>query len=567
MNAWRAKPTAPATLKSKYRRNEMAKWWETAVFYQIYPRSFQDSGADGVGDLPGIESRLDYLAALGVDALWISPFYPSPMKDFGYDISDYRNVHPMFGTMADFDRLLGEAHRRGIRIIVDLVINHSSDQHPWFVEARSSRDNPKHDWYIWKPMRRDRFGRLRKPNNWVAQFELASAWWPNEATGEWYLGTFTRNQPEFNWRNPELRAEMYDLIRWWLDKGVDGFRMDVVNWFIKDRDFRSNPRNLVANPDIFQDHLYDRNQPEVHEICREIRRISDGYSGDRVLVGEVFCRDPAQAASYLGADLDELHMAFNIDLMYKPWSAAELRGSIRRLYDALPSGAWPNATLSNHDQPRHSFRFKAKTEEETDRRMKTAAAFLLTLRGTPFIYYGEEIGMRQSVIARKDLRDPLGIKTWPLRFLGRDGERTPMQWSADANAGFSDGAPWLPLHPDNSARNVASQEEDPNSLLAWYRALIALRRSSPALRSGAIRFIDDDHADLIAYERAAEGDRVLVALNLSGRTLRFAPESAIARLFVGARVLLGSRLRPETPAADPSAGLELGPSEVLIARG
>lgn len=522
---------------------------------------------DGVGDLPGIESRLDYLASLGVDALWISPFYPSPMKDFGYDISDYRAIHPMFGTMTDFERLLSEAHRRGIRIIVDLVINHSSDEHPWFVEARSSRDNPKHDWYIWKPMRRDRFGRLRKPNNWVAQFELASAWWPNTATGEWYLGTFTRNQPEFNWRNPELRAAMYDLIRWWLDKGVDGFRMDVVNWFIKDRGFRSNPRNLVANPDLFQDHIYDRNQPEVHDICREIRRIADGYPGDRVLVGEVFCRDPAQAASYLGSNADELHMAFNIDLMYKPWSAAALRGSIRRLYDALPVGAWPNATLSNHDQPRHSFRFKGKTEAETEKRMRAAAAFLLTLRGTPFIYYGEEIGMRQSVIERKDLRDPLGIKTWPLRFLGRDGERTPMQWSGDVNAGFTTGTPWLPLPSDYRTRNVAAQSEDPESLLVWYRALLTLRRDSPALRSGSFRFIDDDDRQVIAYERIEGTDRVVVALNLSDRTRRFPAESVIARRFSMTRVILGSRRQSAVPATDPSAGFELAPSEVLIARG
>lgn len=493
------------------------EWWKTAVFYQIYPRSFQDSDGDGVGDLAGIESRMDYLVELGVGALWISPFYPSPMKDFGYDVSDYRGVHPLFGDLDGFDSLLKAAKARGLRVIIDLVLNHCSEEHPWFREARSSRDNPKHDWFIWRPRERNLFGRLKKPNNWISQFELSSAWWPNAATGEWYLGTFTRHQPEFDWRNPNLRAEMYETMRWWLDRGVDGFRLDVVNWFVKDTEFRSNPPSLRAVPDIFQNHVYDRNRPETHEICREMRKLADEYEGNRVLVGEVFCRDPAQAASYHGLNTEELHMAFNFELIYQPWDARKIRESIKNWYAALPAGAWPNMTFSNHDQRRPAARFAGKDDEETDARLRVAAALLLTLRGTPFIYYGEEIGMRQGKIRRKDLRDPLGIKTWPFGFLGRDGERTPMQWTAALGAGFSARKSWLPINPDFPERNVAQQSDDPESLLSFHHRLMALRKKSPALSSGDIRFLDGDHADAVVYERSSGSDRVLIALNFTSR--------------------------------------------------
>ena len=526
----------------------MAKWWERAVFYQIYPRSYLDSNGDGVGDLPGIESKLDYLVALGVDALWISPFYPSPMKDFGYDIADYCGVDPLFGDLAAFDRLLAAAHGKGIRIIVDLVINHTSEEHPWFVEARQSRESAKHDWYLWKPIRRGLFGRYVRPNNWVAQFELSSAWWPNEATDEYYLGTFTRNQPEVDWRNPGLRVAMYAVIRFWLDRGVDGFRMDVVNWYVKDAEFRSNPRNLVANPDLFQRHIYDRDRPETHEICREIRAIADSYPDDRVLVGEIFCRDPAQAASYHGTQLDELHMAFNFDLLYRSWSARSFRDSVKRWYAALPAGAWPNLTLSNHDQPRHAWRYRGRNAAETDARARVAAALLLTLRGTPFVYYGEEIGMAQTELARKDIRDPLGVKTWPLA-LGRDGERTPMQWSQAPSAGFTSVRPWLPVAPDYAERNVAVQETDSGSLLSWYRALLAVRKVHEALASGSIEFLDGDDGTVMAYARVLDGQRVTVALNFSGRRRRL-PKEAARALRNGMPLLLSSRpARGERPAA------------------
>jgi glycosidase len=542
----------------------MAKWWERAVFYQIYPRSFMDSGGDGVGDLPGIESKLDYLAALGVDALWISPFYPSPMADFGYDIADYCGVDPLFGDLAAFDRLLAHAHGKGIRVIIDLVINHTSEEHPWFVEARSSRTAPKHDWYIWKPIRRGILGRYVRPNNWVAQFELASAWWPNEATGEYYLGTFTRNQPEVDWRNGELRQAMYAAIRFWLDRGVDGFRMDVVNWYVKDSEFRSNPRNLVANPDLFQRHVYDRDRPETHDVCREIRAIADSYPGDRVLVGEIFCRDPAQAASYHGAKLDELHMAFNFDLLYRRWSARAFRESIKRWYAALPAGAWPNMTFSNHDQPRHIWRFRTRSAAETEARARVAAALLLTLRGTPFVYYGEELGMTQAKLAREELRDPLGVKTWPLA-LGRDGERTPMQWSSAPSAGFTSGLPWLPVNPDYIGRNVAAEEADPMSLLSWYRQLIALRKGSAALTSGDIEFLDGDDGAILSYVRTFNGERVVVALNL---TSRFRPiPAAAAKALRGGAPLLASGNTARAAGSPPATAGSLAPYEVLVVRG
>ncbi|HPB66748.1 MAG TPA: alpha-amylase family glycosyl hydrolase, partial [Spirochaetales bacterium] len=299
-------------------------WWREAVFYQIYPRSFMDSNGDGVGDLRGIESRLDYLAWLGVDALWISPFFKSPMRDFGYDISDYEDVDPIFGSLDDFRSLLDAAHRLGIRIVVDLVVNHSSDEHPWFKAARSSRDDPKHDWYIWKPVE----GR-RPPNNWISLFEQRSAWYPNEATGEWYLATFTRNQPEFNWRNPELREAIYRVARFWLDLGADGFRMDVATAYFKDAEFRSNPPSPVLVPDLLQRHLYDRNRPEVHGVFREFRALADSY-GDRMLIGETHGQDPALAASCHGERNDELHMAFNFDFLFRPWGAESFRRSAER---------------------------------------------------------------------------------------------------------------------------------------------------------------------------------------------------------------------------------------------
>ncbi len=540
----------------------MRHWWQDAVFYQVYPRSFADSDGDGIGDLAGITGKLDYLRDLGVDALWISPFFPSPMRDFGYDVADYRGVDSVFGSVGDFEALAAAARSRGIRIVLDLVVNHSSDEHPWFVEARSSRQSPKHGWYLWVPETG------QPPNNWKAVFELGNAWHPNPATGERYLGTFTRHQPEFDWRNPELRREIYDTMRWWFDRGVDGFRLDVATAYLKDEELRSNPFLPKAVPDFFQRHLYDRNRPEVHGIFREMRQVAD-EAGERVLVGETHGWDPALAASCHGERCDELHMAFNFDFLRRGWSARGFRESAESWYSLLHEGAWPNFTLSNHDQPRAAFRYRSRDPRITEARARVAAAMLLTLRGTPFLYYGEEIGMTCRRLPRSALRDPLGISTWPLAFLGRDPERTPMQWEAGPGAGFGaaprggGGAakPWLPVNPDYISRNVAAQAADSGSLLSWYKALIALRRSRAELRSGSIRFLDLD-PELLAYERAAEGaapgegPRLLVMLNFASR-----PRSV--ELASAARIMLGSA-RGEGELVGPGS-VALGPCEAIIA--
>ncbi|HAE20928.1 MAG TPA: glucohydrolase [Spirochaetaceae bacterium] len=502
-------------------------WWQSAVFYQIYPRSFQDSNGDGVGDLRGIHNRLDYLEALGVDALWISPFFKSPMKDFGYDIADYTAIDPLFGTMDDFKELLAAAHARDIRMVVDLVVNHSSDEHPWFKEACSSRDNPKHDWYIWRPM----LGR-RKPNNWISLFEQRSAWYPNPATGEWYLGTFTRNQPEFNWRNAELRKAVYGVARFWLDLGVDGFRMDVATAYIKDEEFRSNPFKWKLVPDLMQEHIYDRNRPEVLEIFKEFRALAEEYPGDRVLIGETHGQDPALAAAAHGEAGDGLHMAFNFEFLSSPWSAAEFYRRALRWYEALPSGAWPNFTLSNHDQRRHYWRYRAGPYSEP--RARVAAALLLLLRGTPFLYYGEELGMSCVTLPRKALRDPLGLATWPLQGLGRDPERTPMQWDDGPNAGFSSAEPWLPVNPDYEEKNASAAEADASSLLSWYKSLLKLRRAEPALALGELIWLDAPKGCL-AWERELEGRRLAVYLNFRRK--------AAAISTPGGTILLGSAQR------------------------
>jgi alpha-glucosidase len=528
-------------------------WWEDAVFYQIYPRSFADSNADGIGDLAGIMGKLDYLAALGVDALWISPFFKSPMKDFGYDVADYRDVDPMFGTLDDLKKLITEARTRGLRIILDLVANHSSDEHPWFVEARSAKNSAKHGWYIWVP------DTGKTPNNWKAIFELGTAWHSNPTTGERYLGTFTRHQPEFDWRNPEVRRAFYDIMRYWYDQGIDGLRLDVATAYFKDSELRSNPFSFKANPDFFQKHVYDRNRPEFHEVFREMREVAD-TAGERVLIGETHGLDAVLAASCHGKRSDELHMAFNFNFLYRPWSARAFREAAERWYALLPEGAWPNFTLSNHDQPRHIWRYRARDPDRTEARARIAAAMLLTLRGTPFLYYGEEIGMGCERLPRSALRDPLGVATWPLRTLGRDPERTPMQWNSGDNAGFSSGKPWLPVNSDYKSRNVAAQERDPTSLLSWYRSLIALRRSRPELRSGAIEFLDGA-SDVLAYARrdtANEGSatRTLVLLNFASRRRKFALETA-------AHVLLGSD-RPEGRSLE-AGHIELEACEALIA--
>jgi glycosidase len=469
-------------------------WWRDAVIYQVYPRSFQDSNGDGIGDLRGVSDRLDHLVDLGVDAVWLSPFYPSPMADFGYDVSDYTGVDPLFGTIEDFDRLIREMHRRRLRLIIDLVPNHTSDQHQWFRESRSSRDSPKRDWYVWADG-------PTPPNNWLSVFG-GPAWEWDDLTGQYYLHSFLKEQPDLNWRNPEVEAAMLDVMRWWLDRGVDGFRIDVAHFVMKDPDLRDNP---VLDPaDVagdfkslgeydLQEHLHDKGHPDAHAVFRAMRRVLDEYESDRFAVGEIHVFDVEAWASYYG-DGDELHMPYNFSLLYPDWDAVTIRSIVDR-YDAVCRGdRWPNWVLGNHDEVRLATRLG-------DDAARAAAVLLLTLRGTPTIYYGDELGLLEAEIPVEQQVDPWGLR---VAGLGRDGCRTPMQWDPSPNAGFSSARPWLPVGADYVQRNVEVQSADPRSTLSLYRTLLGYRRSSAALRRGAYESFDAG-SGVFAYRRSVDG--------------------------------------------------------------
>ena len=477
-------------------------WWKHGVIYQIYPRSFQDTNGDGVGDLRGIEARLDHLVWLGIDAVWISPFYPSPMRDFGYDVTDHRGVDPRFGTMEDFDALVAAAHARGLRLILDYIPNHTSDLHPWFQESRSSRDHPRRDWYIW----RDPAPGGGPPNNWLSAFG-GPAWTLDEASGQYYLHSYLREQPDLNWRNPAVEAEMMEVIRFWLERGADGIRVDAVQKVIKDEALRDDPPNPEYRPGV--DDPYDAqlrilsgDRPEVHDVIARMRRVTDAYP-DRVLIGEIY-NAIERLMTYYGKDGGGCHFPYNFQLIKLPWEARTLDAVIRRYESLLPSGAWPNWVLGNHDRHRVASRVGAA-------QARVAAMLLLTLRGTPTIYYGDEIGMEDVAIPPDRVQDPWE-RNLPGRGLGRDPERTPMQWDASPGAGFTTGEPWLPLG-DFGAINAASQRDDPASLLSLHRRLLALRRAEPALSLGDWAPVDAD-GDVLAFVRTGGGARFLVALNL-----------------------------------------------------
>jgi alpha-glucosidase len=517
-------------------------WWKSGTVYQIYPRSFQDSDGDGVGDLAGIERRLDYLAALGIDAVWISPICPSPMADFGYDVADYCDVDPLFGSLADFDRLLAAAHARGIKVLLDFVPNHSSDRHPWFLESRTSRDNPKRDWYIW----RDAGPGGGPPNNWISDFG-GSAWEWDEATGQYYYHAFLKEQPDLNWRNPELRAAMMDALRFWLDRRVDGFRIDVLWHMIKAEAFPDNPLNPHYHPSLGEMHkvmqLHSTDQPEVHDIAAEMRRLADGY-GERVLIGEIYLPID-KLMTYYGPELSGVHLPFNFQLIDAPWHARGLAKIITDYEAALPPGGWPNWVLGNHDRPRVA----AKLGEAQAR---VAAMLLLTLRGTPTLYYGDELGIGNVTIPAERVRDPRELRE-PGLGLGRDPVRTPMAWDGSGNAGFSTAEPWLPLHDDWRDRNAAAEEGDPGSILHLYRRLLSLRRAHEALSVGEIALVDAQ-GDVLAYERRAGDERLLVALNLGGEEQALAlPEWAADY------VVLLSTLDSEGSMLRPNEGIIMGP--------
>ena len=483
---------------------ETARWWQRGIVYQIYPRSFQDANGDGVGDLRGIIQRLDYLRWLGVDAIWLSPIYPSPMKDFGYDVADYTGIHPLFGDMADFDRLLDEAHRRDLKVILDFVPNHSSDRHPWFLASRSSRDDPRRDWYIW----RDPGLEGGPPNNWLSVFG-GSAWEWDEATGQYYYHAFLKEQPDLNWRNPELRRAMHDVLRFWLARGVDGFRVDVIYHLIKDDQFRDNPLNADWRPgqDPFARVIpfYTTDRPEVQDVVRELRAVIDEFP-DRLLIGEISL-PIERLVAYYGADLDGAHLPFNFQLIDTPWHARTIDFLVREYERHLPPGGWPNWVLGNHDKPRIASRVGRG-------QARVAALLLLTLRGTPTLYCGDEIGMTDVPIPPDRVQDPFE-KNVPGLGLGRDPQRTPMQWEAGPGAGFTAGDPWLPIAADADRVNVAAQRGDPGSLMSFYRELIALRTREPAFSVGTFRVIEAA-GDVLAYERRHGGRAFAVAMNLGG---------------------------------------------------
>ena len=495
-------PTDPATVP----------WWERGVIYQIYPRSFQDSDGDGVGDLKGIEQRLDYLADLGIDAIWLSPIFRSPMADFGYDVADYTGIDPLFGSQEDFDRLLGAAHRRGLKLMLDFVPNHSSDRHPWFIESRSSRDSPRRDWYIWRDAKPDG----GPPNNWISDFG-GSSWEWDEATGQYYLHAFLKEQPDLNWRNREVREAMLDVMRFWFDRGVDGFRIDVLWHCIKAQGLPDNPANSNFRPEMGEKlkvlQTHSTHQPEIHELAADFRQLADDY-GDRLLVGEIVL-PLDELMTYYGSDRPGVHLPFNFQLVEAPWDAALLRSRIADYEAALPPGGWPNWVIASHDYPR----IAAKLGEAQAR---VAAMLLLTLRGTPTLYQGDELGIGKVDIPFDRVRDPKELRE-PGMGLGRDPARTPLAWDSSAHAGFSATEPWLPLHDDWPTRNVAAQDRDPGSMLSLYRDLLRLRRAEPALSIGSLS-LDKGSEHVLAYRRQHGDSAMQILLNLSGRERQWPEE-------------------------------------------
>jgi alpha-glucosidase len=513
-------------------------WWQRGAIYQIYPRSFADAGGDGIGDLRGIAARLDHLEALAVEAIWLSPFFPSPMADFGYDVANYCDVDPLFGDLADFDALVAACHARGIRVVIDWVPNHTSDRHPWFESARRSRADPRRDWYVWRDPAPDG----GPPNDWRSVFQACGpAWTLDPRTGQYYLHSFMPQQPDLNWDNPAVEAAMHDVLRFWLDRGVDGFRLDAIAKIAKDPLLRSQdgaPRR------------HDEDWDSIHDRLRGIRRVIDAYD-ERMLVGEVALDDLHRIVSYLQSG-DQLHLAHNFVWVELPWDADAFRTSIADFESLADEAAWPAWFLSNHDLPRTASRFD-DAEGRGPARARAIALMLYALRGTPFVYQGEELGLRNATIGPEHVVD----------VDGRDGYRTPMPWqppsTAGAGAGFTTGDPWLPVHADAEKLCVERQAGDPASTLTLVRALAALRRATPALQCGTQSFVEGN-ADVLAWHRELDGDRLLVAIN-------FATEPAAVRADLGpAPELLISTDPGRAVGAVVSGGLTLGASEAVIVR-
>ncbi len=525
-------------------------WWQSGVVYQIYPRSFRDSNGDGIGDLAGAIEKLDYLSGtLGVNAIWLSPFVPSPMADFGYDVSNYCDVDPLFGDLATFDRLVAEAHARDMRVIIDYVPNHTSDQHPWFIESRSSRDNPKRDWYVWRDPQPD--GGL--PNNWQASFG-GPAWTLDETTGQYYLHSFLPQQPDLNWRNEEVKEAMFGVVRFWMERGVDGFRIDVAHRIMKDPELRDNPptpdAGLVRHKDQgeydAQLHVHDMGHPDVHDVYRDMRALLDEYSDERprVAIGEIHIFELEIWSSYYGGALDELHLPFNFGLLAVPWDATDVQQFVTALESTIPDGAWPNYVVGNHDEPRVASRIGPE-------RARIAMMLLLTLRGTPTLYNGDELGMEDVPVPPEKVQDPWGIRVGDLS-LGRDPQRAPMLWDASPNAGFT--APgvdtWLPIAPDHATLNVASQLDDPRSMLALTRRLLAERSASLALSLGDYLPVESGSDACMVWIRQRGEDRYLVALNFTDQ-----PQTLCLHLGGQAQMIASTRM--DRDGAEDLASLTL----------
>ena len=527
-------------------------WWKQAVIYQVYPRSFADRDGDGVGDLAGIRAHLGDLAWLGVDAVWLSPFYPSPMVDAGYDVSDYCDVDPVFGTLEEFDGLVADAHALGIRVVIDWVPNHTSDQHPWFLDARSGRDAAHRDWYVW----RDPVGDT-PPNNWVASFDLTRpAWTFDEATAQWYLHLFDPSQPDLDWDHPAVEAAMHDVLRFWLDRGVDGIRADVIHCIGKDPRLPDDPPGQAGIP-----HSALNDVPVTHQRIRAIRSLVDAYPGDRFVVGEVYLLSTEAVATYYG-DGDELHLAFNFPPLFAPWHPPAWRRCIDETLAALASrDAWPTWVLSNHDNPRHRQRYDdgaarhgedpATAARRSEARARAAAVLLLTLRGTPFLYQGEELGLLDAVVPPGRGVDPGG----------RDGCRAPIPWDASPDRGWpteAGGEPWLPLPPEPE-RNHRSLRDDPSSILHLYRRLLALRHRSAALTTGDMAVLDAPDG-VLAWRRDHGEDHAVVAVNLTGGPVDLGPD--LGALVAGARIALAS----DGVGEGGSFGGTLGPDQAVVLR-
>ena len=523
------------------------KWWQSGIIYQIYPRSFHDASGDGVGDLRGITARLGYVASLGVEAVWLSPIFTSPMRDFGYDVADYCDIDPLFGTLQDFDALVAEAHRLGLKVMLDYVPNHTSSDHAWFQEALKGKGSAKRDWYVW----RDPAPGGGVPNNWKSFFG-GPAWTLDEASGQYYLHQFLPSQPDLNWRNPDVRAAMYDVLRFWMRRGVDGFRVDVIWLLAEDERYLDEPENPDWQPGQVEharlDHIYTQDQPETHEYIREMRRVLDEFE-DRMMVGEIYL-PVDRLLPYVGTeDARMVHLPFNFHLILLPWNAGQIR-TFADMYDAACQavGAWPNWVLGNHDQ--HRFKTRVGADQ-----YRVAQTLLLTLRGTPTVYYGDEIGMENVPVPPERMVDPAGLQQPDVPAASRDPERTPMPWDGSENAGFTAPGvtPWLPLAENANTVNVRAQEADAQSDLNYFRALTRLRGEHPALLGGEYRSLEAGHEDVFAFERTLNGERLTVLLNFGGEG------RAVGSLAEGETLLSSLGDTPEGRA-------ELRPHEARIVR-